>query len=485
MIFFVSLSYFIFEFVNLIFEIISCRFEPWFPKKKIPSIEWKFLKDFYYFLGFLDYASICLPEIVVECVELKDLDYEFYNAVSFFCCVYANIVENFFEVIPNLFLSSKCAESLSIVELLHIIGIDSFESFSYCGYYTDVILFNDNSNYLDKYFLNISTEGWFRDVWEIKGPQVEYLKALAFKVSLLHDPMSAQAYQNELNFFFSKNSKVDEKNLTHLYMSLLNLQQVDNDVSKLTFKDYDDSYSLFYKLVMVTDRFFFDSFYLYFYLQDLNVMFRVNRLALVEIFNNNIIWGLVDSNRYPFNSFWDYNYYGIADSFFNDKNKSLITSIKNNLKVIMPYYNIINQNDIFLYDKRWINLAIFEDIDDKIISNDGIFEWIGGISEFKPEVWGDYIDNEFWKQTLDFRAQEGTEYSLEPITYDNNLIEEDFLEMKKRHVRLVKAYFNKKKSRMRKKYLKDKSLVDIIFGEEYAVEDDPSLIVFIPVGEKK
>ena len=224
---------------------------------------------------------------------------------------------------------------------------------------------------------------------------------------------------------------------------------------------------------------------MYFFLQDMGIMFRVNRIALMEIFGNTIIWGLLDYNRYPFDFAWDYNYYGISDFFFFNNNcfGSKNPKWKYSFNQSIPFNFIINQRDTFLYNGYWINLAIFDDIDDKMISNDGVFEWTVNISEFKPEIWGEYYDNEFWKQDLVFRAQHGPEHSLEPITYDSNLIEEDYLEIKRRHAKLIKERTIKSADNLRHKYLKSKGGWGVFADDD--VEEDPLKgVVFIKTTDK-
>jgi hypothetical protein len=45
---------------------------------------------------------------------------------------------------------------------------------------------------------------------------------------------------------------------------------------------------------------------------------------------------------------------------------------------------------------------------------------------------------------------------LEPITYDSNLIEEDYLEIKRRHAKLIKERTIKSADNLRHKYLKSR-----------------------------
>lgn len=493
---FVLLSWLFFVAVNFIFELISCKFVPWFPKERSLYTQWDYLKDFYYFLGFLDYSAVSLPEVVNLSLELEYLDKKFYDSVTLFSYIYVLILENLFQVLYAIFELKREKRDIILLEILKTIGIDFFELSSFFAYYADVIIL-DSENGLDKYFLNISSQGWFRDAWEIKGPQIEYLKALANKNFLSYDVMSTSFYKDEsvLSFlksfddFYLKSQewKIKKKDL-NLYMTLhtkFEFQELKFDSLSRVVTNYD-SFSLFYKLVMKSDRFFFDSFYLYFFLQDMGIMFRVNRIALMEIFSNSIIWGLFDYNRYPFDFAWDYNYYGIADSLFFRNNcfGSRTPEWKYSFNQAIPFDSIVNGRDIFLYNGHWINLAIFDDIDDKMISNDGVFEWTVNISEFKPEIWGEYYDNEFWKQDLVFRAQHGPEHSLEPITYDSNLIEEDYLEIKRRHAKLIKERTIKSTDNLRHKYLKAKGGWGVFADVD--IEEDPLKgVTFIKSTEKE
>jgi len=489
LIIFTLLNWLLFSFINLVFELISCRFKPWFPKERPMLFERELLQDLYYFFGFFDYAAVCLPEFVNLGTELKNLDENFYNTVVFFSYIYAIIINDLFSILCQIFEFKFDNKDVMLPQILKSIGLDFFELNSFFAYYTDVIIL-DTEDGLDKYFLNISSQGWFRDAWEIKGPQIEYLKTLATKNYLTHDFMSTTLYQDESissflksfdNLYLKRQEWNPKKRDLNSYMLLHNKFEFEefkfDNLLRFTQSNLVN-FSLFYKLVMNADRFFFDSLYLYFFFQENGVMFRVNRNALMEIFSSNIIWGLLDYNRYPFNFAWDYNYYGMMDFVFMRNNCFGLKSpeLNHSFEKAIPFSLILNERDIFLYNNNWINLAIFDDLDDRMISNDGIFEWNVNISEFKPEIWGDYTDYEFWKQSLVFRAQHGPDHSLEPITYDSNLIEEDYLEIKRRQVRLIKERTIKSRDNMRHKYLKKGKSMFGVFTEE--VEEDPLKGVF-------
>jgi hypothetical protein len=145
----------------------------------------------------------------------------------------------------------------------------------------------------------------------MKGPQIEYLKEVAKQAFISKEYMSSVTYQ-EANFqsilkiwfdLYSecKNLKFLSKDLYSILLHNKKYFLLNSNNGILQFQQNYDSFSLFYKLVMLSNRFFFDGFYLYFYFQDFNVMFRVNRFALVDIFHKNVVWGLVNQNCYPYN----------------------------------------------------------------------------------------------------------------------------------------------------------------------------------------
>jgi hypothetical protein len=159
--FFVFFIKFFLVFVNFICDFFSCL-KPAFLKNN-DYLKLNSLENFCYFFGFLDYSSVLLPEVIFEVgSNLNNGDIMSSKSVLFGSFCYNVMIVNFLKFFYIFVGSITGNHIISLEDLLKYIGIESFEINSLFAYYTDVI-FLDNDLDLDRYFLNISAEGWFRD----------------------------------------------------------------------------------------------------------------------------------------------------------------------------------------------------------------------------------------------------------------------------------------------------------------------------------
>lgn len=481
---FVFITYIILGFINLVFELITCQFPPWFPTIREGSeLEWDYIKDLYYFLGFLDYAAISLPE-VVSC-DVKSEDPLLYEVIFFLACIYSGIIENLDKIFYTILGFPISPNDIDINSLLALMDIhENFELKSLMANYTDVILIDSNDG-LDKYFVNIKLNGWVRDSWEMKGPQVLYLKNLAKNSYLNSEYVTAfttgsenfQSFYKTLDKTFGSGDAGILKNLVSVLgdnSNVIGLKNEFNDSSAsllrrqkelgfLTGIDgyyYDNrilcemdrlsrhygSFSFFYKLVMHTDKFFFDSLYIYFYFEDLNVMFRIQRIALVDVFSQNIIWGLQDYHRYPVNFAWDYNYYGLVnDAYFNTsalRGQRIINWWSEHFNDFLPFAQILKGDDIFLTGTNWMdhNKSIFFESFYKESNIYNAFynenlEWISNLSDYKHARWNMDYDIDIYDIKGFNYVGASPELSLDTMCYNEvseELNREEFWAKKRR-----------------------------------------------------
>jgi len=560
--FLLFISYFLFNLINLIFDLISCRFPPWFPRGREVSTNYDYLRDLYYFLGFLDYAAISLPEIIS--VDWKTSDPLLFKTICHMAWIYSGLVNNFNDFIYTLIYGNT--EYFDINFVLKDLALnENYELNSLCANNMHIILM-DPENSLDKYLFNFDIkEGSYQDIWEMNNIQVEYLKNLTrnsyvyseylytknsdelwnyknIAISVEEETLLMNAYANfeetyggiidypsKLSKTFAqylKNPIDKEKhfalheqleNITNISISIyldfffdkliygVNLADfskyligenralsyeynhfMDNDLFKYIYKSsfirHNDSFSLFYKLVMHTNRFFFDNLYIYFYIEKYNILIRINRFVLLDIFHKNIILGLSDFYKYPYSILWDYNYYELFNVLFGTPYKSdlgLIFELKkpiNHIKIM----NITNpfdfvfpeEDDFFLYGDFW-NFLTNKDPMNKVI-NSNSFEWFVNFIEYRDETL--IYNEEFYKthKTI-FGSSCTPELTSDAYSFDETLKERDRRWRKKELKKLlIELKKHAKRRRPKPFFLFRKGKPEFKFEED---EDEDDIVI--------
>jgi len=456
-------------FLKVVFDLVDLKFPSWFPIILNGSnLEWDYIKNLYYLLGFLDYAAISLPEII-NC-DYNENDNLLYEAIFFSGCIYTGIIDNIDKIFCTIIgLPIEVKYHNDILPLINYLNLhDEFELKSMLSSHIDVILL-DSEFGLDKYFMNLKTYGWFKDSWEMKGPQLEYLDDLARSCYLNSESLTTKTNVESLKFV--------QQNLEHIFgYRALNEEFGDTFSSHLKYKreffdsgkfivraDWEelelrglneiirfslhyDSFLFFYKLVLNSDRVFFDSFYIYFFFSDLNILVRVERLGFSQIFPKNLIWGLTDYYSYPFNIFWDYNIFGLFDEAFylkywkNFKGR-VISSNGNDL---LPFKFMTKTNDFFLSEikgRELLGYNLFEEYDEEaegyisvdsldlndyslinLVNNENL-EWYYNLCDYNNNRWGKklfYREDPFKIKKL-VRVHGSPELTLDAFYYSDNI----------------------------------------------------------------